>query len=301
MRLRDFVRTCAPLAATALLACGGSAATTAEPEAPAPEAAAPVAAAPDTAATEARLREILAMPHRPEAERVRDVHRHPVETLTFFGIQPHHTVVELSPGGGWYTNLLGPLLVEKGKLIAVTSDPNGKPGYSRDNAVKLRETIAANKQLFGTTEATVMALLDTPPRIELGPDGSADAVLTFRNVHNWAKAEKLDAVLAASFKVLKPGGVLGVVDHRAKADAPLAAAMEAGYLPEAWVIERVTAAGFVLEGKSEVNANPRDSKDHPHGVWSLPPTLQGKDKDMEKFVAIGESDRMTLKFIKPAN
>jgi predicted methyltransferase len=300
MRLRDFVRSCAPLAATALLACGGSSASTPEPEAPAPETAAPAAAATDGAATEARLREILAMPHRTEAERARDVHRHPVETLAFFGITPEMTVVELSPGGGWFTNILGPLLAEKGKLVAVTGDPNGKPGYQRDGAVKLREHIATNKAVFATTEASVMALADTPPRFELGPDASADMVLTFRNAHGWAKAEKLDAVLAASFRVLKPGGVLGVTDHRAKPDAPLAAAMEAGYLPEGWLIERVKAAGFELAGTSEINANPKDTKDHPHGVWSLPPTFEGKDKDKEKFVAIGESDRMTLKFVKPA-
>jgi predicted methyltransferase len=300
MRLRDFVRSCAPLAAATLIACGGSSAATEAPEAPAVAEPAPAAAAPDTAATEARLREILAMPHRTEAERARDVHRHPVETLAFFGITPEMTVVELSPGGGWFTNILGPLLAEKGKLIAVTGDPNGKPGYQRDGAVKLREHLAANKALFATTEASVMALMETPPRIELGPDGSADMVLTFRNAHGWAKAEKLDAVLAASFKVLKPGGILGVTDHRAKAETPLAAAMEAGYLPEAWVIERVKAAGFELVATSEVNANPKDTKDHPHGVWSLPPTFEGKDKDREKFVAIGESDRMTLKFVKPA-
>jgi predicted methyltransferase len=296
MRLHSFARTCAPLAAAALLACGGSSSSPAAPEAE--PVAAPAEPAPG-AATEARLREILAMPHRTDEERARDVHRHPVETLTFFGIQPDWRVVELSPGGGWYTNILGPLLVEKGHLVAVTGDPAGKPGYQRDGAVKLRERIAASKDLFGSTEATVMALLDTPPRIELGPDGSADAVLTFRNVHGWAKAEKLDAVLAAAFKVLKPGGVLGVTDHRAAESTPLATAMEAGYVPEAWVIERIKAAGFELADRSEINANPKDTKDHPNGVWSLPPTFEGKDKDRDKFAAIGESDRMTLRFVKP--
>jgi predicted methyltransferase len=299
MKRSSLLFSCVPLAAA--LACGS----------PKPEAAAPAATetrhsevtadSPEDAAARERLTAILAMPHRTDEERHRDQYRHPVETLTFFGVRPEHTVVELSPGGGWYTNILGPLLAEKGHLVAVTSDPAGKPGYQRDNAVKLRELFATRKDLFGSSEATVMALLADPPRLELGADGSADVVLTFRNAHNWAKAEKLDAVLAAAFKVLKPGGVLGVTDHRAGANQTMAQAMEAGYVPQAWLIERIEAAGFKLVATSEVNANPKDTKDHPNGVWSLPPTLEGKDEGRDKYLAIGESDRMTLKFQKPAN
>lgn len=298
MKRTSLIFTCAPLAAL-LLACGSS-----KPEAQAP-AATPVAtepAAPDpAAATEARVREILAMPHRTDAERHRDQYRHPAETLAFFGVAGDQTIVELSPGAGWYTNILGPLTAPDGRLISAGADPaTAKAGYQRDNAIKLRDQIAAHKDLFATTEMTVMSFAGDTPRLELGHDGSADAVLTFRNVHNWAKAEKLDAVLAAAFKALKPGGILGIEDHRAGDKQTLAQAMEAGYLPEAWVIERVQAAGFTFVAKSEINANPKDTKDHPNGVWSLPPTVEGGDKDKDKFLAIGESDRMTLKFQKPA-
>lgn len=236
------------------------------------------------------------MPHRSEANRARDAFRHPAETLEFFGVQPTMTVLELSPGGGWYTEILAPYLRGRGQLVAAVPPTDSSNEFRRNMGTAFRQQLAERAAVYGDVR---LVALDPPATIELGADASVDAVLTFRNLHNWYKDERLEQVFAAAFRVLKPGGVFGVVEHRAVADTPLERINTTGYVPQAWAIERIVAAGFVLEAQSEINANPRDTRDHPNGVWSLPPTYRGGDTDRARFAAIGESDRMTLRFVKP--
>jgi predicted methyltransferase len=244
------------------------------------------AAAPAESGT--KLQTVLAMPHRSEANRHRDQYRHPVETLSFFGVRQDMNVVELWPGGGWYTEVLAPFLKEKGHL-AVTNTAKG---------TKYADMLKANPDVYGKVEQRIIA---PPAELNFGPDGSADMVVTFRNIHGWRADDKPydDKVYAAVYKVLKSGGTFGVEEHRAKPGADPSELKDTGYVSEDWVIKRVQEAGFRFVGKSEVNANPKDTKDYKEGVWTLPPTLRLKDKDKEKYLAIGESDRMTLKFVKP--
>ncbi|MDN5923902.1 MAG: methyltransferase, partial [Xanthomonadales bacterium] len=215
----------------------------------------------------------------------------------FFGVQPDMTVIEMIPGGGWYTELLAPLLNANGQYIAGIAK-SSKPDSEANGANTIvHKLIKAFPAQFG--HAKVVRFDSHAP--VLGPAGSADAVLTFRNVHNWVMGDYAPQMFAAFFKVLKPGGLLGVADHRASAGDKLDAALKkTGYLPQAYVIKLATDAGFKLAAKSEINANPKDSHDHPKGVWTLPPTLALGDKDKAKYLAIGESDRMTLRFVKPA-
>lgn len=229
----------------------------------------------------------VASAHRSPENRARDVHRHPRETLAFFGVQPTHQVVELWPGRGWYTEILAPLVSEQGKLTAVAATGQYLPPY--------REFLAAKPDVYGRVQLVEV----TPPALNFGADGSADVVLTFRNLHSWLSNGYAEQVFAAAFRVLKPGGVFGLTEHRAAAGTPVEASLKSGYVSEDAAIALATAAGFVLDAKSEINANPKDTKDYPNGVWSLPPSLRGGDVDREKFVAIGESDRMTLRFRKP--
>jgi len=284
----------APFGAAALFGCGAS---TPAPGSPA-GALPPVAAScPIDAATDAKLRAAVASGDRPADEVARDVWRHPVETLEFFGLRDDMTVVELWPGGGWYTAILAPVLAEKGKLVVTSFDPNGPPdAYATKSAKKYADRLASKPNLFAKVQVDVVR---PPDELSLGPDGSADMVLTFRNFHNWVRDGIADKVLAAAFRVLKPGGVLGVEEHRAKPDADPAKAGDTGYVPEAYVIDSAQKAGFRLDGRSEINANPRDTKDWPKGVWTLPPTLRLGDQDRAKYQAVGESDRMTLRFRKP--
>jgi predicted methyltransferase len=219
-------------------------------------------------------------------DRARDAHRHPKETLEFFGITPAMRVIELAPGGGWYTRILAPLLRERGTLTVGL--PDGKYGDA------FRAMAAADPALYGSAR---MARMAPPDPIELGDDESADLVLTFRNTHGWVQNGTEKDIYAAVFRVLKPGGVFGVVQHRDAEGASLDPAR--GYLPEAYVIEVAEAAGFELVEKSEINANPRDTRDHEHGVWSLPPVLRVSEAHRQRMLEIGESDRMTLKFQKP--
>jgi len=235
------------------------------------------------------------MPHRDE-DRARDVYRHPAETLAFFGLRPDMHVVELAPGRGWYTRVLGPILREQGSLSVATFDPESPVEYRRGSARALLEQLPQQREVLGDVTVTV---LDTPSRIELGPDGSADMVLTFRNYHGWMGDGAERAVLDAAFRVLRPGGVLGIVEHRARPGTDRETSTRTGYVPEQTVIETAEAAGFRLDARSEINANPNDTTDHPEGVWSLPPSLRGGDVDRERYLAIGESDRMTLRFVKP--
>jgi predicted methyltransferase len=236
---------------------------------------------------------------RTDAERARDTYRHPEETLTFFGLRPNMNVIELSPGNGWYTAILGPVLADQGRLFVTNGDPNGPPesgSTKRAKALLLR--FASSPASFSKVEPVIV---DWKKPAALGPDGSLDMVLTFRNVHNWVEASVFDAVLSDAFKVLKSGGVLGVVEHRANSAVPAdpKTIADTGYVPEAFVIEHATSAGFKLAARSEINANPRDTKDYVKGVWTLPPVFGLGDADRARYAAIGESDRMTLRFVKP--
>ncbi|HTL14468.1 MAG TPA: methyltransferase [Thermomonas sp.] len=270
---------CLPVALSVLLAaCAGGPAQTPPPAA---------AAAP---AIDPGLLTAVADPARDPAQRARDRYRHPAETLAFFGIRPTDTVIEISPGTGWYSAILAPYLRERGTYVAASATP--APGRSNG----LRAVFAADPARYD--RASLLEYDGKAP--VLGAPGTADAVLTFRNVHNWVAAGTADAYFQAFFAALKPGGTLGVVDHRAKPGTGLEAMKSSGYLTEALVIELATRAGFVLDARSEVNANPRDTADHPNGVWTLPPTNRHDAADDASYQAIGESDRMTLRFHKPA-
>jgi predicted methyltransferase len=240
----------------------------------------------------------LAGPQRSAANVARDRWRHPYETLQFFGLQPRMTVIELSPSGGWYTEILAPYLREQGRLILAADDPESIHAYYRRSAERLKVKLESRPAVYGKVE---LLAFEPPAKVAMAAPSSADLVLTFRNVHNWA-AEG-DAVVAAVFKSafesLKPGGVFGVVDHRLPADRPQDAKASSGYLHQAWVVRLAEAAGFRLAASSEINANAKDSADHVGGVWALPPSYRNKDADRARYEAIGESDRFTLKFVKP--
>jgi predicted methyltransferase len=225
----------------------------------------------------------------------RDGYRHPQQSLQLFGLGPQQTVIEITPGNGWYSELLAPLLKDNGQYIAAVQAPTVSDS-ARKSEEKLKNKFAAEPAQYAKAQ-----VLEFDPKAPVfGQPGSADTVLTFRNVHNWVLAETAPLVFQAFFKVLKPGGVLGVVDHRAKDGASLEDIKHSGYLTTDYVVKLATDAGFKLEAQSEINANPKDTKDYPEGVWTLPPALTLGDKDRAKYVAIGESDRMTLRFVKPA-
>jgi predicted methyltransferase len=251
-----------------------------------------------TNAMGAALDEAIAGTWRSPENRARDVWRHPKETLSFFMVRPDHTVIEITPGGGWYSEILAPYLRANGRYVAAVIDPAPETNerardYYTKGLADLRAKYAANAALYGG--AQIVPFNQKAP--VFGAPGSADVVLTFRNVHNWRMSGNAEAMFKGFFDVLKPGGVLGVVEHRAKTDVP--ATDRSGYVGQAQVIAMAQAAGFALDGQSEVNANPKDTKDHPNGVWMLPPSNRHDAKDAEKYRAIGESDRMTLRFVKP--
>ena len=248
------------------------------------------------------LDQALAGEHRSEANRKRDVYRHPRETLLFFGLKPDMSVLEIWPGGGWYSEILAPVLRDKGKLyLAGNAIENPKlPAWQREAREKQEAAYAKRPALFGKP---VFTSLGPPEYLAIAPAGSMDMVLTFCNVHNWSaqssSTQRADAlVFKAFYEALKPGGILGVVEHRAHPGTPFEQQIKSGYMTEAYVIELAEKAGFKLAAKSEINANPKDTKDHPNGVWTLPPMSRGR-LDPEKYLAIGESDRMTLKFERP--
>ena len=237
---------------------------------------------------------LLAAAHRSPRNVARDDFRHPAQTLAFFGVRADSTVVEILPGSsGYYMEILAPWLREKGLYVAANRDAAAPPQYLADHR-KLLARLEAQPQLYGKVLVTQF----NADRHEIAPAGSADYVLTFRNLHNWMERGELDGALRAFHRALKPGGVLGVVDHRGRTDLPQAQQMKAGYVRQDVAIEAIERAGFRLVDSSEVNANPRDTKDHPEGVWTLPPTYRLKDVDRAKYEAIGESDRFTLKFVK---
>ena len=251
--------------------------------------------------TASPLDRALAGEWRSKENQARDKYRHPRETLAFFGVTADQTLLEIWPGGGWYTEILAPSLKGSGSYIAVVPDParakseRAKAATEKGNQ-KLRDMFAARKDTYG--DAKLLEIDSAAP--VLGAPNSVDTVLTFRNAHNWVMDDKQDVMFKAFYAVLKPGGTLGVVDHRARPDQPAAEMKTSGYLPEAYVISMAEAAGFKLAAKSEINANPADTKDYADGVWTLPPVLGKGDVDRAKYLAIGESDRMTLRFVKPA-
>ncbi|BBP78982.1 methyltransferase [Pseudomonas sp. Ost2] len=244
--------------------------------------------------SDAQYAKVLAGSWRASENSVRDVYRHPRQTLQFFGLRANQTVIEITPGGGWYSEVLAPLLKDHGQYIAAVQAASSSD-YARRSADGLKQKFAEDP-----THYAKAAVVEFDPQAPvLGKPGSADRVLTFRNVHNWVMADDAPAMFSAFFKVLKPGGVLGVVDHRAKDGADLESIKQSGYLPTAYVVKLATDAGFVLEGQSEINANPKDTKDYAGGVWTLPPSLRLGEQDKAKYLAIGESDRLTLRFVKP--
>jgi predicted methyltransferase len=243
-----------------------------------------------------KLQDVVSGDHRAADRKARDKYRHPVETLSFFGIQPNMTVVELWPFGGWYTEIIAPYVKGSGTYFAAMADPqSSREGDIRQNA-SLKKMLDAQPNLYGEVKWSVLAA----GKHQFAPDGTADLVLTFRNIHNWVWAGTDKDVWAAAYRALKPGGVLGVVEHRNN-DASYAPTERGNaYVGEDWAIKQIEAAGFKLAGRSDVNRNPKDTKDYPKGVWTLPPGYAEGDKDREKYAAIGESDRFTLKFVKPA-
>lgn len=242
----------------------------------------------------AGLAKWLAATHRSANNVARDGFRHPVESLVFFGVRDDSTVVEILPGsGGYYMEILAPYLRAKGRYIAANRDATAPPQYLADHQ-KLLARLQAEPALYDKVVVTPF----NADQHEVAAPGSADFVLTFRNLHNWIERGEIDGALAAFHKALKPGGVLGVVDHRGRTDSSQETQMKSGYVREDYAIAIIEKAGFRLAGASNVNANPKDTKDHPEGVWTLPPTYRLKDQDRAKYQAIGESDRFTLRFVK---
>jgi predicted methyltransferase len=267
-------------------------AASAEPDQPANALVPPTSASDFTAS---QLDSVLAGSWRSESNRARDVYRRPKATLQFFGVRPDQTLIEITPGGGWYSEILAPLLHDDGHYIAAVA-ASTREGEDRRDDSALHRKFAADPAHYG--KARILAF--DPKAPVFGPPASADRVLTFRNVHNWVMADTARAMFKGFFAVLRPGGVLGVVDHRADEGASLDSVKQSGYLPTSFVVKLATDAGFTLDESSEINANPKDTKDYPKGVWTLPPTLTLGEQDRARYQAIGESDRMTLRFVKPA-
>lgn len=281
-------------ASLGLAACGSGEESEGTPDAPAIEERAPTHGE--------MLDAVLAGDHRSAEERARDTWRNPKETLLFFGIDPDMTIVEVSPGGGWYTQVLAPYLAKgDGVLYAATYNREGANERVLASLDAFRATYVEQPEIYGEVIMTAMTG-DAP----IAPDGSADAVLTFRNVHNWQSRGTAGEMFAKFYAALKPGGVLGVVEHRADG-ADVAEDGSSGYVYTDDVIELARDAGFDFDMKSEINANPADTRDHPFGVWTLAPVrrtaairgAEDPDFDRSAYDAIGESDRMTLKFRKP--
>jgi len=237
-------------------------------------------------------------PQRSQQARARDVYRHPRETLQFFDVTPTQAILEIAPGGGWYTDILAPYLRDAGQLYEAQYVSTSLELATEDNATdaNYRRKLSQSPAVYGHV---VVGTLHAGQFMGFDARERFDRVLTFRNIHNWIKDGQLDANLRAFYGALKHGGELGVEEHRAYPETTVQQMIDSGYVTEAFVIEHAQAAGFVLVARSEINANAKDTKDHAHGVWSLPPTYEGRDTDRSRYAAIGESDRMTLKFVKP--
>jgi predicted methyltransferase len=242
------------------------------------------------------LQKAVDAPHRADSSK-RDGARHPYETLSFFQVEPHHSVVEISPGGkGWYTEILAPYLKAKGVFYAAQYNPKTDSAYRQRNLKAFSEKLAANPELYSKVKVTVF---DPPEHLAIAPEASVDRILTFRNLHNWHNAgeDTMNKIFAHFYSSLKPGGMLGIIDHRLPESVDKDA--RGGYVKQSYVVELAKKAGFKLAGKSEINANAKDTADHPKGVWTLPPTLNMGEENRDKYQAIGESDRFTLLFVKP--
>ena len=250
--------------------------------------------------TAAALDAAIAGEHRSAENRARDRYRRPLETLAFFGFRSDMTVVEIWPGTGWYTQILAPALKDSGRLYAAHYTPNPRYGYQRRYLGEFLGMLGSNPELYRNVTVTV---LDVPYALDIAPRGSADMVLTFRNAHNWVNPAYGPNTGAVTFEVmydvLKPGGILGVVDHRWPDPTTEDPHSDNGYVSEDRVIALAEAAGFRLAARSDLNRNDKDTHEHPSGVWTLPPSLALGEKDRDAYLAIGESDRMTLKFVKP--
>lgn len=247
--------------------------------------------------TSAALDRILASDHRSAANSARDQHRHPKETLQFFGLRPDMTVVEVWPGGGWYTEILAPALRERGRLYAAHLDP-ASSAYAKNTVEEYRQKLASRAEIYDKVVVTTLAA--PPAKNEIAPPATADLVVTFRNLHNWMMFGWERQAFEAMHAALKPGGVLGVVEHRADPSGPRDPKAASGYVDEKYAIELIESVGFRLVGHSKINANPNDTKDYAKGVWTLPPSFAEGEADKARYAAIGESDRFTLKFVKIA-
>ncbi|MDG0980654.1 MAG: methyltransferase [Halieaceae bacterium] len=235
--------------------------------------------------------------HRSEAAKARDVYRHPRETLEFFGVTPSSTVLEMYPGGGWYTDVLAPVLAESGTLYAAHMGVN-ESNYARRALGGFLSKLGANGDLY---KAVTVTAFNPPADVEVAPPESVDVALAIRNIHSWIRLATLETALTSIYDALKPGGIFGVVQHRGKLGMSEQEIKDTGYVDPEYLIGLAELIGFELEAQSEVNANPGDTKDYETGVWTLPPSYRLGDQDRSKYEAIGESDRMTLKFVKPMN
>ncbi len=244
----------------------------------------------------ARLQALITGEHRSAANIARNAARHPVETLQFFGLASGQTVIEILPGGAWYTEIIAPFLKGNGVYYGAHFSPRSHLSYQPPMLESYQAMLAANPELYGEVRVTH---LYPPSETQIAPPGSADLAMSFRNVHNWIMAGTQKEHFAAFYAALKPGGILGIVEHRAPEGSSMEVMETTGYVTQDYVIELATQACFELVATSEINANPLDTKDHPEGVWTLPPTLRLGDTDKAKYMAIGESDRMTVKFRKP--
>lgn len=245
---------------------------------------------------ESSLDQAIAGEHRDPANRERDVYRHPKETLLFLGLQPDMTVLEITPGGGWYTEILAPVVRDRGKLIAASFGDEHPVQYLAEVHKRYMQKLDAEPDIYDRVQRILFKEDDYLQALD---DQSVDMVVTFRNTHNWVRQGEAEAVYAAMYRVLEYCGILGVVQHRADPGVDVKTSADSGYIPEDYMISLIESAGFKLLDRSEINANPLDTKDHPEGVWTLPPAYRLGDQDREKYATIGESDRMTLRFVKP--
>jgi predicted methyltransferase len=241
------------------------------------------------------LDNVLAGNQRSAENSARDRYRHPKETLLFFGIRPQMKVLEVWPEPGWYTEVMAPLLREHGKYYAAVIAPDPESKYVTERLANYQKKLTDNPSLYGAVQ--VVTFPDDGG--DVVPPGSLDMIVTFRNIHNWMARDSAGQAFATMYKALKPGGVLGVVEHRGNAAVPQDPKAKSGYVNEDYAIRLIEGQGFKLVGESQVNANPQDTKDYEQGVWTLPPTYRLGDKDRDKYTQIGESDRFTLKFVKP--
>jgi len=241
--------------------------------------------------------DIVVGDQRTEKEISRNAFRHPVDTLEFLNVQPDMTVVEIWPGGGWYASILAPYLKDEGQYYAAHFDPESSVKFFRTMRSKFENRMQSHAAFSNVTLSTMAP----PEKLDIAPEGSADRVLTFRNVHNWMRNRSEQAVFNAFYKALKPGGIVGVIEHRAPENFTYEQMVKSGYVKESYVIQLAEKAGLELLGRSEINRNPQDTKNYVNGVWTLPPTLRVIDSQRDRMLSIGESDRMTLKFVKPTN